>query len=769
MARTFAQAAPVIQMSFDSGGTWVDMSAYWLRSAGLTFKMGRTSEFASLQAGQITFTLDNNDCRFIPGRQILKDLVTPAPYYPSTFIGLRVRYLWTDELGVQQLRMDGSVTSWTPDAVSQTVTVTAADDLARLQRKILQAPIVEECLAALPTVFFGLQESSTATSGVDAIGGLRATPTFGASLSPIATTTATVLWGQPLPTPSKGLGVDGTLMDPGSITCVQCTPSATETAGLTLGAPLAGGSFPWEIFASCDDFTTIGAKYFWKVQDWSLIGGGAGWGVTCNVTSPGIMSWTLRQYDSANVTLNTITTSNVVADNMLHQISVFITNVAGVLKLNLSIDAEQIIGIVQNNLYNGLLAFSGPWRMFASANSVAGNVCRFLAAGQLRGSLYAPPLSDQRIERYRSLMLSSIYTFPTAHRTIGNIIRYVFGRNTVSIVSSVAINIGTIPFKGLSALSAIQNILDTVGGGASIRALNGGGNFLYTDALFRRRLKIDITIDADGDIMGDTFAPALDASPPGGSVVTNTGLGGATGIYVAGDPTLPNPDSASTYIASRQYTFLYPVRGNDPIAPLNLAQYRIHSGRSEYRVPQLRVSFLNSQTANLNASIAVIIGYGMLPLGSRMRVICTSDKFVLPVKQFDVFIEGWTEVMNTNDWYITFDTSSAGVPEFGIWSDTNVQTRWTPDLNSITLNANITASAASLVAATLVGHPAFTVAGGSIPFKIKVGAEIMTVTAVSGPTTPQTLTITRGQDGTFAAAQTAGAVITLAPNMTWGL
>lgn len=87
--------------------------------------------------------------------------------------------------------------------------------------------------------------------------------------------------------------------------------------------------------------------------------------------------------------------------------------------------------------------------------------------------------------------------------------------------------------------------------------------------------------------------------------------------------------------------------------------------------------------------------------------------------------------------------------------------RFAEDEGTITLTSNITAAATSMSATTQAGHPALTNAAGDLPFDISVNGERVTVTAVSGASSPQTLTVTRGVAPTTAVAHTAGDVISI--------
>jgi hypothetical protein len=71
--------------------------------------------------------------------------------------------------------------------------------------------------------------------------------------------------------------------------------------------------------------------------------------------------------------------------------------------------------------------------------------------------------------------------------------------------------------------------------------------------------------------------------------------------------------------------------------------------------------------------------------------------------------------------------------------------------NTTTLSAAITSSATSLTVASDAGFPT------TAPFTVTIGTEDLTVTAVSGTT----WTVTRGANGTTAAAQAAGATVSL--------
>lgn len=71
-----------------------------------------------------------------------------------------------------------------------------------------------------------------------------------------------------------------------------------------------------------------------------------------------------------------------------------------------------------------------------------------------------------------------------------------------------------------------------------------------------------------------------------------------------------------------------------------------------------------------------------------------------------------------------------------------------------------TSSAATLYAATDAGFPVWTQAAGDVPFDVAIAGERVTVTAVSGSSSPQSFTVTRSVNG-VVKAQPAGADVRL--------
>ncbi|HEV2778698.1 MAG TPA: hypothetical protein VGX25_04785 [Actinophytocola sp.] len=128
----------------------------------------------------------------------------------------------------------------------------------------------------------------------------------------------------------------------------------------------------------------------------------------------------------------------------------------------------------------------------------------------------------------------------------------------------------------------------------------------------------------------------------------------------------------------------------------------------------------------------------------------------------DQLARGYTEVIKTaHDHDITFNTApSAPYTAFTLDSDR-------PDSNTSTLAAGVNTSATSLSVATTQEGSApltlWTTDAADFPFTIEVGGEVMTVTAISGSSSPQTFTVTRNVNSLPGGkSHSAGAQVRLA-------
>jgi len=174
------------------------------------------------------------------------------------------------------------------------------------------------------------------------------------------------------------------------------------------------------------------------------------------------------------------------------------------------------------------------------------------------------------------------------------------------------------------------------------------------------------------------------------------------------------------------------------------------------RYPSLSFRFANSTD-----SAALVAWLAGEPLGQMLSLTSVPNPAANSTEW--VFVEGYTELWSFARCNVTANCSPAEMRR-RIYVLENADYLSVLGFDGQTVNTGINASATSLSVATIAGKPLITTAAGDYPRKwrnVDTG-EVINVTAVSGASSPQTATITRGQDGTTAVAMSVGDVIELA-------
>ena len=151
-------------------------------------------------------------------------------------------------------------------------------------------------------------------------------------------------------------------------------------------------------------------------------------------------------------------------------------------------------------------------------------------------------------------------------------------------------------------------------------------------------------------------------------------------------------------------------------------------------------------------------------VGDYLQVTNPPSSFLLPdtVRQL---VAGTTEVLGGFHWSIAFHGVPESPYEVGLYGDA---TYGRADTDGSTLHANAASGATSITVDTTGTAPLWTTAAGDVPFDIGIGGERITVTNVSGGSSPQTFTVTRAVNG-VVKAHTAGDDVRLWFPPVWGL
>lgn len=163
------------------------------------------------------------------------------------------------------------------------------------------------------------------------------------------------------------------------------------------------------------------------------------------------------------------------------------------------------------------------------------------------------------------------------------------------------------------------------------------------------------------------------------------------------------------------------------------AGWRLHIGTTdEDRWPDLALNFAHDPD--------LISAWTTLPPAARVTIAHPLSQ--MPPDPVDLIIEGYTERWDSKRWTASLNCSPASPYRVGAVASTSGNIGRV-DAAASTLAADATSSATSLSVAS-TGALWRT---GSVNFDINVGGERMTVTNISGGSSPQTFTVTRSVNG----------------------
>lgn len=177
------------------------------------------------------------------------------------------------------------------------------------------------------------------------------------------------------------------------------------------------------------------------------------------------------------------------------------------------------------------------------------------------------------------------------------------------------------------------------------------------------------------------------------------------------------------------------------------ASWRVHLGVSASG--ELRYTI----TINLAAHPELIPAWVECGVGSRINVLNPPDD--VPPGTIDGIIEGYRETFGTHSWRVVITASPYRPYEVFQIEDRRLGR---VDTGGSTLASGVNSSATSLSIATT--GQVWTTAAADLPMDINIGGEQITVTAVSGSSSPQTFTVTRSVNG-VSKAQSAGAAVNI--------
>ncbi|MGY0060866.1 hypothetical protein ACWY4P_30700 [Streptomyces sp. LZ34] len=299
------------------------------------------------------------------------------------------------------------------------------------------------------------------------------------------------------------------------------------------------------------------------------------------------------------------------------------------------------------------------------------------------------------------------------------------------------------PQKPATVLDILGDAAEADGGILYEQRSNTGLIYRDTSSLYNQPVRLALNYATAGHI-SPPFKPSDDDQYLRNEVTVTRrdGTSAVASLDVGPLSTQAPPNGVGRYQDSKDINFY------DDDQPAQMAQWLIYMGTwDEARYPTVHV--------DLSAGVSLTEDVTAVDVGDRITI--SNPPPWLPPDQIDLIAQGYTEVIGVYDWDVTFNCTPGGP-----WSHVAQVGTSRADTAGSTLATGVTATATALSIATGSGPVwADSVTYPSdFPFDVLMAGERMTVTAISGSTSPQTFTVVRSVNG-VSKAQSAGAIVRL--------
>lgn len=730
-----------VEIEFTSGA-WTDVTSYVQLSQSVSIRRGRNTVLDTAQIGSCAFALIGDDGRFTPG-------FNGSPYFPNVRPNVRVRVTVSGNV-----RFVGYVDKWEPtypDGGSNRVivNVTATDQLRLLARKKLNSTFEEQVQFWDAYNFAG----NVSTWPCSDAGGTRLMDSAGRRDPAVLLTPkgspGSVEYAQEGP-PYGPPGV--------KVTSELLPSSSLNRSGRMVRLPNKAGSTSWTVgwWVKPENLDLGIAGY-----DQYFAGNGYGDVTTGTdkydyaVTWAGGYGWRL-QHDSQGVNIGSAISGfpQPAVDEWLF-IAVVHNISAGTLALyvNGQQACSQATSTSTPSPYRWKLG--GLWTEsgWTGTGYAVANQTLYSPGGTIAGAMFSEVA-------WTSAYLYDVYAAGTtgyAGESAGDRAVHLayLATDTYPGISADtdAFQVGPLDTLGQDVVTLGQELATSANG---LFYVNAAGNLVYHNSNQRRAtLTPAATFANEADTAGSDFSMPIEEARIANTVTVNTKNDGS---YTAID--------AASITAIGTLSISQDLNVYSSMEAMYRATYYLAAFTNpQPRLSSVSVDLMTSATAGIYATTHAI------DLDSRIRV--TGLPTFGPATQVDAYVEGITEEYSITSARITFDCSPADLPAATMVADNGgAYSSAYDDLarldcdGSQVLASACTSSATSLSASC----PGVQFTTTDVPFSIELDGERMTVTAVAaGSGTNQTLTVTRGVDGTNAVAHASGTAIYLAHDLALGL
>lgn len=682
--------------------TWTDITAWVKQSTEIAVKRGGEDQFNTFQPSGFAATVDNSDGRFTPENPV-------GPWFGLWGLDTPVRVLANPGSGAV-VRATGNVTKLEHRQVSPTLVftdITVDGPLRRIGQGIHVQSALRQAYttdAVTPVAYWPCEDDNGAQTLASAYP--NASPAGYSVTTPAADSDA--VGSLPLPV----VGEDGIVTG-----AVPSYAAATSwTVAWVMKIPAAPASEA-------------------PLLTWTTGGSLAWWGLVLVPGTPDTLE--LRAFDANDVEQladpGMTFATNLVAAPYAHQLLVRVTATKSGTSINYTVT---VYGPSGSSTHSGTVA-----------GETMGNVVNFTYASG--GGLTTGGVSLGHI----GVAASTAYLSSTAAAAVLGFDGDAAGARWLRLCGMRLGLVGTVvgtstaaqqttfgPMAAGDLKTLLQSVIDTDQG---LGYEGTDGSLSYRPLFDRYNRAVDLALDyARGHVAVDWHPINDDLFRRNDWTVSRSGGSSARALAPAVDPMSPLYDPSVAVVPDS-----ITINTHDDVSLPFQAQWRVHLSSDSLRLPTLAVS--------LTARPDLISAWLACDIGSRISV--AHPPAWLPPDPLDLFVVGYTETLSAVDWRVEINCAPAGAFDVFILEDAAVG-RLESDGSALT-GGPYTATATTLSVATPSG-PLWTTAAGDRPFDIAVAGERMTVTNVTGSTSPQTFTVTRSVNG-VVKTQANGAAVTL--------
>lgn len=751
----------IVEVEFVDG-TWTDVSGYVNVGEGtIEAYTGRGSPYEQCQAGSMSCLLDNPDGRFTPESAIITDPTSGAisanPYWPNVVENKRIR-LRAVHATVDYPMWLGYIDAWQPTfddsgyATWSQVAVTATDRFKLLDRRKFRTSMYQEVAHTAGAVAYlplALDDPDTTTR--------IAEDRFRADY--------------------PGTVVDSALYPKATQTYTNDSHPPQLTGCLTLhGAdPYAGGASPLTglVAVPALDETSGASSWTISVGIWFNTTYNDG---SCYLFHAGSASSTIRLEQAPFITDDGVvrvgplgvTDAPIVAsdpgynDGDWHMVLAVFKRAAGTSQsVSLYVDgdlvgtASTVVSIPATDTLDGYWLAGGSFSRSARVNSV--NKCRNADRG-FYGSLAGLVLASIDLSASASDLFHAGWDAMSPESAHDRAVRVCgwagMSSDEYDISSDMAAVIGVQEVDGRSALEILQDIAKA----ESAPMFIAGDGKLTMQARRKRVTTTPVqTFDADQDM--DAAGLVLQLADEG---AINEVVGQITG---GASVTVSNGDTFVDYYSDRYLnTILAPLSDTVEAPWSTLGQARDAAWRrlaekqtNRLRFPAVVVDPLTSVTDKWAAALATQIG-------DLDRVTSLPPATAGGAAQRDVFVESRKWTISSDSMTLSCDTTLApGDLAQAVFDDT-VMGRFGHDPGGCAVATQGCLAGTGTGTFTAAVTSLWSTTGAHYPATVRIDREELTISGVSGASSPQTFTVSaRGANGTVPIAHQSGSVVDLWP------